>query len=70
MCTHVADFDYETIKELIEYMYTGKVKQTTDQLLIAADKYGVIDLKELCEEQLIQTIKMKTVVSLLVLCWF
>lgn len=63
----IDDFDYGTIKELIEYMYTGVMKQATDQLLIAADKYGVVGLKELCELQLIETIDMKTVVKLLVL---
>lgn len=63
----INDFDYETIKQLIEYMYTGKAYKATDQLLIAADEYGVTTLKELCEEHLIELINMKTIVNVLVL---
>lgn len=63
----IVDFDYETIKELIEYMYSGVIKQATDELLIAADKYGVDGLKKFCEEQLIHNIDMKSVVNLLVI---
>lgn len=37
----IVDFDYETIYELITYIYTGKVKKVTEQLLSAADTYGV-----------------------------
>lgn len=29
----IDDFDYETIKELIEYMYTGVMKQATDSMV-------------------------------------
>lgn len=67
---HVVDFDYKTIKQLIEYMYTGTVKQpmqATDQLLIASDTYGIAGLKKLCESQLIETIDLKNIVNLLVL---
>lgn len=64
---HITDFEYKTIKELIEYMYTGKVNQITDQLLIAADTFGVTALKELCEEALIETIQMENIINLLLL---
>lgn len=64
---HIVDFDYDTIEQLIAYMYTGKIKQVTDQLLIASDTYGVAGLKKLCEEELITTINMKSVVNLLVM---
>lgn len=66
----IEEFEYETIRELIEYIYTGKYEQQTqavEQLLIAADKYGVPGLKELCELKLIEIIDIKTVVNLLVL---
>lgn len=66
----INDFQYGTIKELIEFMYTGIVKQPIpmiDQLFCAADKYGVLGLKELCEGMLIENIEMKTVVNLMVL---
>lgn len=64
---HIAEFDYETIAGLIEYIYTGKVNKVTDHLFIAADKYRIVGLKELCEMQLIETIRMETIVNLLVL---
>lgn len=64
---NIADFEYETIKEMIEFFYTGIAKQANDQLLMAADKYGVSALKEICETQLIRTINLKTVVHLLML---
>lgn len=63
----ITDFDYETIKQLIEYMYTGKTHRVTDQLLVAADKFGVTSLKDLCEEHLIELINMETIVNVLVL---
>lgn len=63
----IEDFDYETIKDLIEYIYTGNMKKVTDQLLIAADKYEVSELKKLCEEHLIETIDLDSVINLLVL---
>lgn len=65
----VVDFDYGTIQNLIEYIYIGKAnKETaTDQLLIAAEKYGVYGLKKQCETFLCDTIEMKTCAYLLVL---
>lgn len=37
---YVADFDYGTIKDLIEFTYIGHVKQEAllEQLMMAADK--------------------------------
>lgn len=58
----IKDFDYDTVKQLIEYMYTGTATRVTDHLLIAADRYGVKGLKELC---VIQLINMETIVTVL-----
>lgn len=67
----VTDFDYETILELIKYMYTGTISQTFtsnhDQLLMAANKYGAVILKNHCEELLATMISLETAAHLLVL---
>lgn len=66
----INDFNIETVKQLIEYMYTGTVQQPNEapeQLLRAAHTYGVAGLKELCVEQLCETIHMDNVVNLMVL---
>lgn len=67
----VVDFDYGTIKTLIEYIYTGIVNQqaATDQLLMAAEKYTVSCLKKHCETFLSETIALKTSANLLVLAY-
>lgn len=36
----IEEFDYETIKDLVEYTHSGNMKKATDQLLVAADSYG------------------------------
>lgn len=64
----INDFDYKTIRELIEFIYTGQINQATDQLLIAAHTFGVAGLTmELCEAKLIETIEIENVVNLLML---
>lgn len=64
----IINFEYETIKELIDFMYTGLVKNATEQLLVAACSFSVNNgLKEICEEELIKTIDMVNVANLLVL---
>lgn len=64
---HITDFDHRTIKTIIKFMYTGTIdqtKNTAEQLLLAATKYGITDLKKRCEHQLIKTIEMTTIVNL------
>lgn len=66
---YVGDFDYGTVKELIDFIYTGNVKREAplEQLIMASNKLGVSGLKILCESLLIPTIEMKTAVKLVVL---
>lgn len=64
---NITDFDYATVQELIVFMYTGNVNHVTDQLLIAADTFGVADLKNICEVELSKTIEKKNVAKLLML---
>lgn len=64
----ITEVDHRTIKTMIKFMYTGTIDQTkqtaADQLLIAATKFGITDLKKRCEHQLINTIEMTTIVNL------
>lgn len=66
----VTDFEMETIESLITFIYIESVPKPpkqTDQLLIAAETYGIDGLKTWCEHQLINTITIDTVITLLVL---
>lgn len=47
---YITDFDYETITEVIKYIQSGTVNLITKQLLMAADKFGIVGLKEFCEK--------------------
>lgn len=65
-----ADMERETIETLLTYIYIGSVPnppKQTDQLLIAAETYGVDGLKIWCEQQLISTITIDSAIHLLVL---
>jgi len=51
----VVDVAADIFEELLRFIYSGKVgdcclKDVAGDLLVAAEKYGVLDLKELCEE--------------------
>ena len=52
----IDDIDAEVIEAMIGYMYTGKVsnllKTSAEQLCVAAHKYGLKELKQICEEQI------------------
>ncbi len=50
-------------------MFTGKVAnigKITQQLLPIAEEYGVVDLRKMCEEDLIQSLTSNTVISILI----
>lgn len=75
----IENFDFETIKLLIEYIYNCAAHQpmlveqqpttveANEQVVNAAEIYGVPGFKELYEKQLIDTIELKTAADLLVL---
>lgn len=63
-------FERETIEALVTYIYTGfvsKPPKQTDELLIAAEKYGVDGLKTWCEQDLMTSITINSAIKLLVL---
>lgn len=67
----IYDLDKITLNAVIEFIYTGSVAQSLElneeQLLTAADKYGIDGLKERCVTILTRTISMETAANLLIL---
>lgn len=55
-CVAISDIPGEVLKDLIYFIYTGTIimkdAKMVRELYIAADKYAVIDLRELCSEVL------------------
>jgi len=68
----VDDIEPAVFKELLRYLYTGKAPMLdeddmTEPLFLAADKYQIEALKDLCEQSLIARLKLETAVPNLVL---
>lgn len=66
----IPDLEQDVIEALVTFIYSGSVPEPpkrTDQLLIAADKYGVDGLRRWCELDLINTITMNSAIRLFVL---
>lgn len=61
-------FDVDTVNALMEFIYMNRIPAamlTNEQLLLAADAYGVADLKELCQRAQIAETTIENVVSML-----
>jgi len=66
----ISDLDFETVKDMVRYIYSGRVKEIKDKsdlLLSAADKYDIKDLKDLCCQQLSTNLSVDHVIEVLVL---
>ncbi|KAF8782013.1 Speckle-type POZ protein-like B like protein [Argiope bruennichi] len=67
----VIDIDETTVRNLLIYIYTGTISDLTDSsaadLLFAADKYQLQDLKTLCCDFLKNTMSLQNVLNILVL---
>ena len=66
----VDDIDPAIFKEVLRYLYTGKAPKLdeddmTEPLFLAADKYQIEGLKDLCEQSLIAKLNIETVVHYL-----
>lgn len=67
---NVTEFDAQIIEALLTFIYINFVPESLtswNQLLIAAETYGVDDLKTACEQRLMDTITKDTAINLLVL---
>lgn len=64
----VSDIDYEVMKEMIDFMYTGFVSNLSKyalDLLFAAEKYHLRGLKVICENYLKTHLNQDNVISIL-----
>lgn len=69
-CMCITDLDYETVEEMLLYIYTGKaphLNSIADKLLLAADKYGLEILKEMCIEYMIDHMTIEKAVKTYIL---
>ncbi|TKR73164.1 hypothetical protein L596_020505 [Steinernema carpocapsae] len=67
---NIEDTEFDVIKEMVVYIYSGKCssnhKELASELLVAADKYRLDELKSHCESTLIQEIAVDNVCQLFV----
>jgi len=66
----IPDLDLETVKDMLKYMYAGKIDNLntrSPRLLEAADKYQLSELKQICEEVLCDSLTVDTCLECLVL---
>lgn len=66
----VVDVSGETLAQMVQFMYTGRVTdldERADELLAAADKYGLTRLRSMCESSLEKNFTVDTIAHTLVL---
>ncbi|XP_058803698.1 speckle-type POZ protein-like [Phymastichus coffea] len=64
----IDDISYNTLNVLLHFIYTGECKLSEDiviDLFKAADKYELMKLKNICEEELCRSISVNNVIALL-----
>ncbi|KAJ8683706.1 hypothetical protein QAD02_019498 [Eretmocerus hayati] len=66
----VEDIKYEVMFEVVRFIYTGEVchlNKLAQELLIAADKYNLENLKVICGEYIVRSMNIDSVVDILIL---
>jgi len=65
----MTDVDPEVAEQMLSYIYTGNmsVRGREADLLAAADKYRLMELKEMCEDVLCKETNIETVLTMLVI---
>jgi len=66
----IKDFDEDTVIELIHYIYSGNARNLDRKavdLLAAADKYDLNELRDICETHLCNEISMTNVCDMLII---
>ena len=65
----VTDLEPQVVRDMLHYIYTGEVKRSgcEEELLAAADKYSLLELKSMCETALCKETMVDNVLQRLVL---
>lgn len=67
----IKDVEYNVVKEMLQFIYSGRsspdLNELASDLLIAADKYRLEELKNHCEQSLIQAINCENACQLLII---
>ncbi|CAJ0943960.1 unnamed protein product, partial [Mesorhabditis belari] len=67
----IPDLDYEVVVEMLNYIYGGRcgkdINHIASDLLIAADKYRLEELKAHCEKTLMEQLSIENVCEMLIL---
>lgn len=66
----ITDLKHEVLLEMLRYIYSGKVNNIdpiADELLVAADKYSIDSLKQMCGNSLSENLKPEKAVEILLL---
>ncbi|KAH7443502.1 hypothetical protein KP509_02G037300 [Ceratopteris richardii] len=68
--TRVPDIVHNELKRLVEFIYSGQLtpealKDHSKSLIVAADKYDVPQLMEVCEAYLVKTLNTENVLGIL-----
>jgi len=66
----IQDLDFATVSDMVKFIYSGRLKDLADKsdlLLVAADKYDIKDLKELCCQHLAANLNTDQIVDILIL---
>ncbi|XP_065203418.1 speckle-type POZ protein-like [Planococcus citri] len=69
-CIELQDITFPAFREMLRYIYTGKVQNLSilaADLLAAANKYDLKNLKAICENELCEKLSQSTAVSTLML---
>ncbi|XP_071580452.1 speckle-type POZ protein-like [Temnothorax nylanderi] len=65
----IEDMDFETVREMLQFIYTGKVEklEKSPDLLYAAEKYELKNLKVMCEKILGTRLTVENAAEILIL---
>lgn len=66
----IPDFDYETMKELLRFVYCGELQnldEVATDLIFAAEKYEITQLKDTCASHIISRLSIDNVIEALII---
>jgi hypothetical protein len=67
----IDDMTPGSVQELLRFMYLGEIEQASlyaKDLFIAGDKYGLGDLKIICERHLVENLSLENAIEMFDLC--